>query len=81
MTVSDTLFFAFYLFSRAFATLHFHSFILSHQLPSQELRNIDEDFYTILTVQSCRRGLPLLPYPKRGEVQEEEVSDEPEPDF
>jgi len=38
-----------------------------------DLRNIDEDFYTILTVQSCRRGLPLLPYPKRGEVQEEEV--------
>ncbi len=47
----------------------------------EELRNIDEDFYTILTVQSCRRGLPLLPCPKRGEVQEEEVSDEPEPDF
>eukprot|EP00435_Cladocopium_sp_Y103_P044800 s1636_g12.t1 len=26
-----------------------------------ELRAADRDFYTLLTVQSCRRGLPLLP--------------------
>lgn len=26
-----------------------------------ELRALDKDFYSVLTVQSCRRGLPLLP--------------------
>lgn len=31
-----------------------------------ELRAADREFYTLLTVQSCRRGLPLLPWRSSG---------------
>lgn len=39
---------------------------------SEDLRSIDRSFYTTLSVQSCRRGLPLLPCPS-GEVEDEVV--------
>lgn len=38
-----------------------------------DLRSIDRSFYTTLTVQSCRRGLPLLPCPP-GDVEDEVVT-------
>eukprot|EP00435_Cladocopium_sp_Y103_P004697 s3161_g1.t1 len=38
-----------------------------------DLRSIDRSFYTTLSVQSCRRGLPLLPCPP-GEVEDEMVT-------
>lgn len=38
-----------------------------------DLRSIDRSFYTTLSVQSCRRGLPLLPCPS-GEVEDEVVT-------